>query len=56
MAQWVHDLACLCDIAGSIPGPAQGVTVLVLLQLQCRSQLQLGFSSCSKNFHMPWVR
>ena len=32
-----------------------GVKDLVLLQLQCRSQLQLSFDPCPGNFHMPWV-
>ena len=28
----------------------------VLPQLQCRSQLQLGFNPWPRNFHMPWVQ
>ena len=44
MAQWVNDLACLCGMARSIPGPAQWAKDLTLLQLWFRLQLQLGFN------------
>ena len=32
------------------------VKELVLPQLWCRSQLQLGFDASPGNFHMPWER
>ena len=56
MAQWVNDPACLCGIAGSIPGPAQWVKDPTLLQLWYRSQLPLGFDPWPRNFHMLQVQ
>ena len=53
MVLWVHDLAYLCGLPGSIPGSVQWVKDLILLQLKCRSQVQLGFDPWVGNFHMP---
>ena len=41
--------------AGSIPGPVQWVKDLVLLQLWCRSQLQLRLCPWPRNFLIPPV-
>ena len=35
------------------PAPAKWVKDLVLLQLWCRSKMQLGFDPWPGNFHMP---
>ena len=37
MAQWVNDLACLCEDAGWIPSLAQWVKDLALLQFWIQS-------------------
>ena len=47
---------CLSNSVGSIPGPAQWVKALVLLQLWHRSLLWLGFDPWPRNFHMLWVQ
>ena len=44
VVQWVNDLASLCGGTGSDPNPVQWIKDPVLLQLWCRSQLQLRFS------------
>ena len=44
VVQWVNDLACVCGGTGSIPGLVQWAKDMVLLQVQHRFQLQLGFS------------
>ena len=41
MVQWVKDPVLSLQGWGSEPGPAQWVKDLALLQLWCRSQLQL---------------
>ena len=33
VAQWVNDLACLCGVAGFIPGPVQWVKDLAVAAL-----------------------
>ena len=43
----------VCEGTGSIPTPVQWVKDLVLLQLWCRSQLQLRINSWPENFQMP---
>ena len=45
-----------CWVTGSIPGLAQWVKDLVLLQLWHRLKLWLGFYPWPGNFHMPWVQ
>ena len=45
---WWH----FCSGTGSIPSPVQWVKDLVLLELWCRLQLQLGFNPWPSNFHM----
>ena len=55
VAQWVNDPAFLFGGASLIPGWVQGVKDPVLLQLHCRSQLQLRFYPWPGNLHMPWV-
>ena len=56
MVQWVNNLAFLCGGTFSIPGPAQWVKDLTLLQLWHRSQLQFVFCPWPRNSHMPWVQ
>ena len=51
----VDDLACLCG-ASLMPGPAQGVKDPALLQLWCRSKLQLRFNPLPRNCPMPQVQ
>ena len=62
MAQQVKNPASIHEDSSSIPGLSQWVKNPVLLQLQCRSQMQLGSSVAvavefhmSGNFHMPQV-
>ena len=52
MVQCVNDPACLCGIAGLIPGHIQRVKEPVLPQLWLRPQLQLRFDSQPRSFHM----
>ena len=60
MVQWVKNLTEVAQVAAEAqaPSPAQysGLKDLALLQLQCRSQLQLGFNPLPRNFHMPQVQ
>ena len=56
VAEWVNDLACLCGGASSNPSPVQCVKDPALLQLWCRSQLQLRFHPCPRNFHTLLVQ
>ena len=53
VVQWVNVLAFLCGIGGSIPSLSWWVKDLALMQLWCRSPLQLEFDSWPGNFHMP---
>ena len=53
VTQQVNDPVCLCGAADSVPGLAQQVKDLTLLQLWYRSQLQLGFDPWPGNSHMP---
>ena len=55
MVQPAKDPACLCVVAGSIPGPEQWVKGPALLQLWHGSQVQLAFDPWPRNFHVPWV-
>ena len=59
MVQWVKNLTAVARVAAEVqvPSPAwcSGLKNLVLPQLCCRSQLQLGFDLWPGNFHMPWV-
>ena len=59
MAQQVKVWRCLCGDVEPTPGlihsPTQWVKDLVLLQLQCRSELRLRFDPCPGNFHVPQV-
>ena len=55
MAQWVNDLAYRSGGVGLIPGPAQWMKVLVLLQQWCRLQLWLRFDTWPGKFHMMQV-
>ena len=50
----LNDPAYFCGGSNSVPRLAQQVKDLALLQLWCRSQLQLGFYLWSRNFHVPW--
>ena len=56
VAQWVNDLACLCEGAGLIPGPAQKVKDPALLQLWHRTYSDMipapGTSVC----HAGWLK
>lgn len=53
---WLRIWCYLCSHADSISGQAQWVKVLMLPQLWLRLQLQFGFSSCPRNFHLLWVQ
>ena len=55
VAQWVNDPACLFGVASLIPCLVRWVKDLALLQLWCRSQLQLRFSPWRGHFHIPRV-
>ena len=52
VAQWGNDLACLCGGDGWIPSPEEWIKDLVLLQRQLRSQHQLRFDPCPRDFYM----
>ena len=56
VAQWVNDPACLCAGKGLIPGPAQCIKDLLLLQLWHRLQFWLRFDPWPGNFHRPWMQ
>ena len=53
VAQWVNNLACLCDGKGLIPCLVHQVKDPELLQLWHRPQLWLGFDPWSREF--PYV-
>ena len=55
VAEWVNDLACLCEGTSSVLGPEQWVKDLTL-QDPCRLQLWLGFDPWPRNFHMLQVQ
>ena len=61
MAQWVKNLTSVSQVAAEVEAQDQPLAQhcalrdLELPQLQCRSQLWLGFSPWPGNLHMPWV-
>lgn len=50
---WVKNPTAAAWVAAEVRVESRGP---VLPQLQCQSQLQLGFNRWSRNFHMQWVQ
>ena len=57
MVPWAEDLTSVARVAVKFLSPAwcSGLKGWAFLELQCRSQLRLGFILWPGNFHMLWV-
>lgn len=58
MVPWAEDLTSVARVAVKFLSPAwcSGLKGWAFLELQCRSQLRLGFILWPGNFHMPCVQ
>ena len=59
MAQWIKNLTVVAQVTAQVqvlsPALCSELRDLGLLQVQHRSQLQLGLNLWPENFHMVWM-